>query len=110
VDPAGLKIPAVKAPNKREHDMAKTLVAQMTEKWDPTRYTDDYSSALMKLIEEKIEHGGKSPAAPRVKPKAGSNVIDLVAMLEQSLNQAGKSAGAAKKEKSKSAQKRRKAA
>ena len=34
-------------------DTAKTLVKQMTEDWDPERYTDDYRSALMTLIESK---------------------------------------------------------
>src|SRR5882762_9883602 len=41
VDPQKLKIPAAKAPGKREIEMATTLVQQMTEKWDPKRYTDD---------------------------------------------------------------------
>src|SRR3954468_24212429 len=50
---------------KREIEMAKTLVQQMTEDWDPHRYTDEYKSALMKLIERKVEAGGKKlPIGP----------------------------------------------
>jgi Ku protein, prokaryotic len=111
VDVDELNIPATKAaPRKREVDMAKALVEQMTEKWDASRYTDDYSSALMKMIKEKIERGDK--AAPKaVKARRQTNVIDLAAVLQQSLNEAGggKKKGAAKP-KSASRKKTKKAA
>ncbi len=89
VDVEELNIPATKtAPRKREVEMAKALVEQMTEKWDATRYTDDYSSALMEMIKQKIAHGDKAaPAA--AKTKRQTNVIDLAAVLQQSLNEAG---------------------
>ncbi|HUR57005.1 MAG TPA: Ku protein, partial [Opitutaceae bacterium] len=54
----GFKIPVAKL-GKREEEMAMTLVNQMTEEWDPERYTDEYNSALMKLIERKVDAGGK---------------------------------------------------
>ncbi len=76
-----------KATGGKELDMAKALVEQMTDKWDPSRYTDDYSSALMKLIDQKIESGGKLPAARVQKTKSGGKVIDLLAVLQKSLEQ-----------------------
>lgn len=84
-----LNIPAGKTePRRRELDMAKALVEQMTEKWEPTRYTDDYTSALMDLIKDKIEHGGRTTkAAPAARKQ--TNVIDLAAVLQQSLEQTG---------------------
>ncbi|HTO03499.1 MAG TPA: Ku protein [Opitutus sp.] len=89
VDVKELKIPRSKTPMKgRELSMAKTLVDQMTEKWDPERYTDDYSSALMALIKDKIAHGGKTTVAPK-KPRRETKVIDLAAVLKESLAQAG---------------------
>ncbi len=89
VDVDELNIPATKtAPRKREVEMAKALVEQMTEKWDATRYTDDYSSALMEMIKQKIAHGDKAAPAAR-KTKRQTNVIDLAAVLQQSLNEAG---------------------
>lgn len=88
VDLQELNIPAARAPRGREIDMAKALVEQMTEKWDPARYTDDYTSALMAMIKDKIAHGGKVTAAPKAARK-GTNVIDLAAVLQESLNQAG---------------------
>ena len=68
--------------------MAIALVDQMTEKWDPERYTDDYSSALMALIKDKIAHGDKSTVAPK-KARRETKVIDLAAVLKESLTQAG---------------------
>ncbi|PTY06677.1 Ku protein [Opitutaceae bacterium EW11] len=84
-----LKIPEEKKPGAKELQMAKALVEQMTEGWDPARYTDDYTSALMKLIDEKVESGGKEiPRAPQRQKKTGK-VIDLVAVLQKSLEQTG---------------------
>lgn len=89
VDVDELQIPKAKtAPRTRELGMAKALVEQMTEPWDPTRYTDDYSSALMAMIKDKIAHGDRK-TAPVPKPRRSSNVIDLAAVLQQSLAQAG---------------------
>jgi DNA end-binding protein Ku len=85
--------------------MAKTLVEQMSEAWKPSRYTDDYKSALMKLIDKKIAAGGKSIPGKEPTQKSATNVIDLAAMLEESLAEAsgGKpKAKAAKGKKSKS--------
>ncbi len=77
---------------KRELEMAKTLVKQMTEDWDPNRYTDEYKSALMKLIDRKVEAGGKQiPGTPKHE-KHATNVIDLAAVLQQSLMEASGSA------------------
>lgn len=99
VDVNELEIPTAKAATRaRELNMAKALVEQMTEKWDPARYTDDYSSALMAMIKDKIAHGDRT-AAPAPKTRRSSNVIDLAAVLQQSLEQAG--AGAKRKGKAK---------
>src|SRR3954470_15965773 len=54
VPPSAIKIPNEKVPGAREISMAKTLVNQMSEDWEPARYTDDYRSALMKLIDRKV--------------------------------------------------------
>lgn len=92
VDVKELNIPASKAPRKgREISMAKALVDQMTEKWNPERYTDDYASALMALIKDKIAHGDKTTVAPK-KVRRETKVIDLAAVLKESLDQAGAAA------------------
>lgn len=89
VDPGSIKIAGAKEPGKRELSMARALVEQLTEKWDPERYTDDYRSALMKLIDAKVKSGGKElPTAARPAKRATSE-IDLAEVLRRSLREAG---------------------
>src|SRR5437867_8092302 len=54
-----LHVPKKIEPGKREVDMATALVNSMSSKWDPKKYRDDYRDALMEVIEEKVEAGGK---------------------------------------------------
>jgi len=82
--------------------MATTLVDNMTDTWNPTRYSDDYASALMKLIERKVESGGKELPTKSDRPKAATNVIDLASILQQSLAEAGKGKGPSKAAKKRS--------
>ncbi len=85
IDVAEFKEPVEKTIGKAEMQMAQRLIDSMSTDWKPEAYTDDYHNALEKLIEEKIEHGDdKAGPAPR-KRKAPSNVIDLVSILQQSI-------------------------
>ncbi|MGO4546369.1 Ku protein [Paenibacillus sp. 2TAB23] len=71
--------------NEKELGMAKALVEQLSEKFEPNKYTDDYRIALLELIEQKV--AGESidvVTAPSAKGK--SNVIDLLAALQASLD------------------------
>ncbi|HEY1583940.1 MAG TPA: Ku protein [Chthoniobacterales bacterium] len=81
-------------PGKRELDMAKALVESMSSEWDPTKYKDDYRDALMEVIEEKVESGGEEIEEKPKSKKPSSKVIDLVAVLQESL---AKSEGGRKK-------------
>src|SRR5262249_6711426 len=54
-----LAMPKALVGSKAEINMAEALIEKMSVKWDPGRYKDDYKSALMNLIEEKIKSGGK---------------------------------------------------
>jgi DNA end-binding protein Ku len=102
VPPENVKAPSEKKPGRRERDMAKVLVEQMTEDWEPKRYTDDYQTALMKLIDLKNKSVGKELPAGGARPKRATNVIDLAAVLQQSLRDAGKAAKKPAKRKAKS--------
>src|SRR4029078_11391591 len=42
---------------KKEIDLATKLIGGMTTKWDAAQFHDDYSDALMKLVERKIKSG-----------------------------------------------------
>jgi len=87
-DPDKLHVPKKIEPGKREVDMATALVNSMSSKWDPKKYRDDYRDALMEVIEEKVEAGGKElEEKPKKKVPPSTKVIDLVAVLQESLNQ-----------------------
>jgi len=85
----------------------------MSTRWKPEDYTDDYREALKDLIEKKIEQGDKATPAP-TKKKRPSNVVDLVAILQKSIQETGHAERArkpaTKRAKSKTALKRKKAA
>ena len=93
-----LHVPKKLEPGKREKEMAAALVKSMTSKWDPEKYHDDYREALMDVIEEKVESGGKEIEEKPKEKKPSSKVIDLVAILQESLaqSQGGKKKTAAK--------------
>ncbi|MBA2271223.1 MAG: Ku protein, partial [Chthoniobacterales bacterium] len=66
---------------------------------DPEKYHDDYREALLEVIEEKVEAGGKEIDDKPKKAPTPTKVIDLVAVLQQSL---AKSQSAKKKPATKS--------
>jgi DNA end-binding protein Ku len=96
-----IKVPTDKKIGAREKAMAKTLVDQMSSEWDPERYKDEYTTALMKLIDQKIKAGGKEIPGHKRQAPAATNVVDLVKVLQESLSAAGKAKPAAKSAKSK---------
>jgi DNA end-binding protein Ku len=102
LDASQLHVPKKLEVGKRELDMAKALITSMSARWDPEKYHDDYREALMEVIEEKVESGGKAiEEKPRKAPKP-TKVIDLVSVLQRSLEQSG---GAGKRSTSKGAAK-----
>jgi DNA end-binding protein Ku len=88
LDAEKLKVPKKLEVGKREREMAKALVDSMTSKWDPEKYHDDYREALMEVIEEKVESGGKEIEEKPKAKKESTKVIDLVAVLQESLAKA----------------------
>ena len=51
---------------------------------EPARYADEYREAVEKVIQAKLRHPQKSSGKKPVAPKS-SKIIDLVAVLQQSL-------------------------
>lgn len=72
----------------KELQMAKQLVEGMSEKWRPNQYHDTYREDVMALIKKKVSANQTKtltePEPEHDKP-AKTNVIDLVALLQQSL-------------------------
>jgi len=109
-DPEKLHLPKKMEVGKREMNMAKSLIDSMASKWEPDKYKDDYREALMDVIEEKVEAGGKEiEEKPRKAPKP-TKVIDLVSVLQKSLEQTGGKKKATAKSRKKQKQPAKKAA
>lgn len=69
---------------KKELDTAILLIDQLTSAFEPEKYTDEYRSALMELIEAK-RNGQEVVTAAQHEVKA--NVTDLMAALQASIDQ-----------------------
>src|SRR5213079_998964 len=109
-DPEKLHVPKKTEVGKREMTMAKSLIDSMSSKWNPEKYKDDYRQALMEVIEEKVEAGGKEiEEKPRKAPKP-TKVIDLVSVLQKSLEETGGKKKATTKSQRKQKQPAKKAA
>jgi DNA end-binding protein Ku len=85
VDVAEFRAPAGKPPNKAEMSMASKLIDTMSGTWRPEAFKDDYKKMLEQIVQEKIEAGGKRAPAPK-KKAAPTNVVDLVSVLQESIN------------------------
>jgi DNA end-binding protein Ku len=66
----------------RELAIAKQLIESLSVEWEPERYHDTYRERVEALIEEKRK-GGSVAAIAEDKPR--TNVIDLMAALEESV-------------------------
>ncbi len=98
-----LKIPSstskAAAITDKELKMAMALVEGMSEEWKPEQYHDSYREDVMALVEKKIKAKETKTITMPGKEKApasAGNVIDLVALLQQSLGKkpAGKTKAA----------------
>jgi DNA end-binding protein Ku len=83
VDTSEYKFPAAKDVRKPELQMARTLVEQLADKWDPEQYTDQYRENLMKIIKAKVK--GRKPDLKAEPEPRQAEVVDLMERLRQSL-------------------------
>ncbi|HEU0136431.1 MAG TPA: Ku protein [Flavobacterium sp.] len=87
-NPKEAKIPTDIVIQKKELDMAMTIIDQLTEKFEPEKYKDTYKDELMKLINKKLEapKGKKATTKEDSKPKAKKPAEDdLLSQLKASL-------------------------
>lgn len=89
IDVDEFKLPKSRAIGKKELQMAESLIDSMSGAWKPEEFVDDYRESLEKIIEDKIEKGDRAAPKPARKVKP-TNVIDLVSVLQKSLDQSGK--------------------
>lgn len=67
----------------QELQMAEQLIANLTDAFDPTKYVDDYRANLMKIIRAKMK--GKAIEIEEPEERESTQVVDLIARLQESL-------------------------
>lgn len=92
IDPETLSLPDSSLVRPQELNMAEQLVTSLAEPFDPTKYSDEYRANLMRLIHGKMK-GKKVNLKPENGPERGTEVIDLMTRLRESL-ESGKKKGA----------------
>lgn len=66
--------------------MAIQLVEEMSGKWDPAEFKDEFRLQVMKLVQKKAKAGeGKTVLEPEEESPKSGEVIDLTALLQRSL-------------------------
>ncbi|MEG0858274.1 MAG: Ku protein [Pseudomonas sp.] len=88
--------------DKRELQMAKRLVEDMSGSWTPDDYRNDFKDTIMTLVEEKASQGKIATVEPLEGEgeQKSADIIDLTELLKRSLGghkSAAKKAPAAKK-------------
>ncbi len=90
----GIEVPDSKSAGlaAREISLAEKLIEEMTGPWKPDQYHDTYREDLMERIQEKVRNKEthtltEAPKAGR--PQKSAEVIDLMAVLKQSLEKGG---------------------
>ncbi|MES2412486.1 MAG: Ku protein [Pseudomonadota bacterium] len=101
-----LELPAagIKGAGIREGEMkmAEQLVKDMSAKWDPENYKDEFKDAIMKLVHQRVKAGKTETVTPLEhveesdSKSGGAQIIDLTELLKRSLKKPGASAPAKK--------------
>jgi len=68
----------------KEVQMANSLIENLSDTFQPERYTDDYRAAFMQIVEQKL--AGQEIVAPALAPQP--QVMDLMAALKASVEAA----------------------
>ncbi|GGQ11367.1 Ku protein [Streptomyces mutabilis] len=79
------ELPTGRAGRGKELDMALRLVDALSGPWDPARYQDTYQEKVRELVRAKAE--GKEVAVAEEAPRA-TDVVDLMEVLQGSLERA----------------------
>lgn len=87
VDAGEFTFPAAGDVRKPELEMARMLVENLADRWDPSQYTDEYRANLMKIIKAKMK--GTAPRLEQPAEPQSADVVDLMERLRQSLQGAG---------------------
>jgi DNA end-binding protein Ku len=82
------KAAAGKAVSAKEMTLALRLIDEMSEQWDPARFSDTYREDILKRVKEKVSKGQThelTTPPKRARAPAATELADLSALLQQSL-------------------------
>ncbi len=77
-----------------EMKMAQQLIDNLSAKWQPEKYSDEYRDNLMKVIKAKVK--GRKPKLEERETRQSAEVVDLMARLRASLEGKGTPRAASK--------------
>ncbi|MES2190458.1 MAG: Ku protein [Pseudomonadota bacterium] len=94
--PEGLKSAGIR---DNEMKMAGQLVKDMSAKWNPDDYKDEFKDAIMELVHQRVK-AGKTETVTPLEPagesaSGGAQIIDLTELLKRSLKKPGAKTGKA---------------
>jgi len=84
VDVGSFTFPSASEVRPQELSMAEQLIGNLSDTFDPAKYTDDYRDNLMRIINAKLK--GKKIAVVEPEEPASTPVVDLIARLQESLD------------------------
>jgi len=78
----------------KELELAKAVVAQLEDDFDPAEYVDEYQAQLRELIDAKLEQGEAFESAPPEESDQDAEVLDLMEALRRSVSKKREASGA----------------
>jgi len=76
----------------KELEMAKRLIDDMSDSWDPAKYHDTFKDDIMALVDKKVKEG-KIAEVMKIEEggeeKASAEILDLSELLKRSLKKGG---------------------
>ena len=81
------ELPKTVSVSDKELQLARRLVDEMAEPWEPEKYHDVYRDELLGAIRKKAESGGALPTPEAPEPEGGK-VTDMMSLLKKSVAKA----------------------
>ncbi|SAK87388.1 Ku protein [Caballeronia catudaia] len=75
----------------KELEMAKRLIDDMSDTWDPTKYHDTFKDDIMALVDKKVKEGkvAEVMTIEEGEHKPSADILDLSELLKRSLKKGG---------------------
>jgi DNA end-binding protein Ku len=92
IDQSSLEFPARETPHENEMKVARMLIDTMSEPFEPEKFRDTYREELLAMIDARA--AGKEAPKSAAKPARRDNVVNLMDVLQKSLEESKKQRGA----------------